>query len=399
MGFYYPIPPPSYDRKPESSSRLLVHPRSPFHDGLVFDWVGGNTELFDNMGRASIRPSASRPARVATREGIVSRFVEDADERLVVNAPPLLDFLGPWTVAFRIWPANAAGTQYVCQIHSTSGDPLQILLSVSSYDVVIGTDIPGLVVSSRSGLNSFPIEQWNNCVIVFNGDDKNSLSDYTYYINGVAYSANTGINIGVADNETWIGRATNTSGRDYGGDMAGIRVWRNRDLSPPLALELSRNWWAPGSRPIEFRADAPLWFFAPEDTGDVTLVADSGSYNYTGYDATLTGPAGSTMVAEAGSYAYTGSDADFLIDRYMTADSGSYGYTGYDANLTITKGLIADSGVYGYTGYDATLIAPKKIIAETGSYGYTGYNVTLSTTAEARWQDLPGDPAGPWMDL
>lgn len=292
MGSYYPILPQGYNRKPESNARLLANQYSPYYAGMVFDWVAGNTELFDSLGRASIRPSASRPARVATREGMVSRFVEDADERLVVNSPPLLDFLSPWTVAFRIWPADATATQYVCQIASTSGDPLQILLSVSSYDVVIGTDIPGLVVSSRSGLNSFPIEQWNNCVIVFNGDDKNSLSDYTYYINGVAYSANTGINIGVADNETWIGRATNTSGRDYGGDMAGIRVWRNRDLSPPLALELSRNWWAPRNHPMEYRADSLTWFFVPDGTGGEVI-------NVSGVASIIAGASGDPEVARA----------------------------------------------------------------------------------------------------
>lgn len=66
-----------------------------------------------------------------------------------------------------------------------------------------------------------------------------------------------------------------------------------------------------------------------------------------------------TLVAQAGSYSFTGTDATLglIIPVLLTAEAGSYSFTGTDATLDV-NGVItmpADGGSYTFTGTDATL--------------------------------------------
>jgi len=96
--------------------------------------------------------------------------------------------------------------------------------------------------------------------------------------------------------------------------------------------------------------------------GAFTLVADGGTYTYTGNNATLTyTTAGAfNLPADGGTYSYTGNNANLLFNRRLAADGGVYSYTGNNANLTYTTAgafvLQADGGVYTYSGNNANLL-------------------------------------------
>jgi hypothetical protein len=95
--------------------------------------------------------------------------------------------------------------------------------------------------------------------------------------------------------------------------------------------------------------------------GAFTLVADGGTYTYSGNNATLTyTTAGAfTLVADGGTYSYSGDNANLLFKRALAADGGTYSYSGNNANLTYTTAgafvLTAEGGVYSYAGNNANL--------------------------------------------
>ena len=125
--------------------------------------------------------------------------------------------------------------------------------------------------------------------------------------------------------------------------------------------------------------------------GDVTMVADAGSYTWTGssVDLDLTMPAGSgsyawtgsavdldlTMPADSGSYLWSGQSVD--LDLTMPAGPGSYSWTGQDANLIKSITMSAEAGSYSWTGQDATFLLDQVLEAETASYTWTGQTAEL----------------------
>ena len=80
---------------------------------------------------------------------------------------------------------------------------------------------------------------------------------------------------------------------------------------------------------------------------------------------------GSTLAADSGTYLYTGTDASLLVSRIMQASSGSYTYIGASINLLKGFVLTAQSGSYSYLGQDATLtytpVGANILIADSGS--------------------------------
>ena len=264
MGFY-PLPLPGYDRKPESRGRLLLNENSSYRRGLVFDWVGGDTQCFDNAGSAVIRPDAVKPTKSATREGLVSSFADGDLAALLVSGPTMIDLSKPWSIACRL-SYEPGIFSYCGQLSTTGNSALQITasdtssvsggLAVTSNDT---SDLPRM----RSGLGTLPAGEQTVAVVTFNGANKSVLANYDFYIGGTHHPAIASGARGATPNETRIGR-TDAAGRDFIGDWAGLRVWRNRRLEPALAVELSRRYWAPGGQPISYRADCPRYFFVPE---------------------------------------------------------------------------------------------------------------------------------------
>lgn len=67
-----------------------------------------------------------------------------------------------------------------------------------------------------------------------------------------------------------------------------------------------------------------------------------------------------TLVADGGTYSYSGNDATLRVNRVLAADGGVYSYTGNNATLTYTTAgaytLVADGGVYSYSGNNANLL-------------------------------------------
>jgi len=71
-----------------------------------------------------------------------------------------------------------------------------------------------------------------------------------------------------------------------------------------------------------------------------------------------------TLVADGGTYTYTGNNANLVYTPagafVLSADGGTYSYSGNNANLTYTTAgafvLQADGGVYTYSGNNANLL-------------------------------------------
>ena len=74
--------------------------------------------------------------------------------------------------------------------------------------------------------------------------------------------------------------------------------------------------------------------------GSYTLVADGGTYSYSGNDANLIyTPAGAFVLsADGGVYSYTGNNANLRVNRSLAAEGGSYTYSGNNADLLYSGG-------------------------------------------------------------
>lgn len=74
------------------------------------------------------------------------------------------------------------------------------------------------------------------------------------------------------------------------------------------------------------------------------------------------GDFGALLDAQTGSYTYTGQDATIglVVPETLNAETGSYVYTGFEADLTVGGGnvLTAETGIYTYTGFDANIGIP-----------------------------------------
>jgi hypothetical protein len=122
-----------------------------------------------------------------------------------------------------------------------------------------------------------------------------------------------------------------------------------------------------------------------------TLTAESGSYLFTGTDATLA--ADRSIDASAGSYTTTGQDATLNRTYVVSAEAGSYTTTGQDVTLKADYKVSAGSGVYTITGTTATLGRDFTLIADSGSYALTGQDVTLTYGGDKSIVAEPGSYA------
>lgn len=63
-----------------------------------------------------------------------------------------------------------------------------------------------------------------------------------------------------------------------------------------------------------------------------------------------------TLVADGGTYSYSGNNANTLFNRRLVADGGVYSYSGNNANTLFNRRLVADGGTYTYFGNAADLV-------------------------------------------
>ncbi|MGI9489098.1 MAG: hypothetical protein ACR2RF_25075 [Geminicoccaceae bacterium] len=187
-----------------------------------------------------------------------------------------------------------------------------------------------------------------------------------------------------------LGAATEPdySGNGRNGTVTGTSVSDN----PPVA-------------PL-FGFDEPYGAFVAAGGGG-TLIADSGSYAWTGqtanllYNSLLSAESGSyawtgqvanleyhpVLSAEAASYAWSGQTANLLYNALISAESGSYAWAGQDATLTHVTGsvLTAESGAYVWSGMDVGLLLDSVLSAEAGSYVWAGQDASLEYSASSIW--------------
>jgi hypothetical protein len=145
-------------------------------------------------------------------------------------------------------------------------------------------------------------------------------------------------------------------------------------LLEPLA------WFDENARPEGWFSDELLTEAAG---GSYTLVADGGTYSYSGNNANLL--FNRLLSADGATYSYAGNNANLTytpVGSYtLAADGGTYTYSGNNANLRYNRILVADGGTYSYSGNNANLTyapaAPKVLVAEGGVYSYGGNNANL----------------------
>jgi hypothetical protein len=113
------------------------------------------------------------------------------------------------------------------------------------------------------------------------------------------------------------------------------------------------------------------------------LVASGGSYSFVGASVNITyTPAAVvyTLTALGGSYSLTGQSATLRRNRNLTASGGSYSLVGANATLLRSKRIVASGGAYSLVGANATLLKSKRIVAQGGSYSFVGSSVTITYT-------------------
>lgn len=112
----------------------------------------------------------------------------------------------------------------------------------------------------------------------------------------------------------------------------------------------------------------------------VILLAEAGSYTYSGINAEFT--ASGAVPVEAGSYVYTGTDADLQLSLVLEAEEGSYAVAGQNAALNSGGAVQLEAGTYSITGSAAGITVQRSLQATSGSYTYTGESTGLLTTDE-----------------
>ena len=88
-----------------------------------------------------------------------------------------------------------------------------------------------------------------------------------------------------------------------------------------------------------------------------------------------------TLIADGGTYSYSGNNANTLFGRRVAADGGTYSYTGNNANTLFGRRVAADGGTYSYSGNNSDLIfvegSTYTLDADGGTYSYAGNSVNI----------------------
>ena len=90
-----------------------------------------------------------------------------------------------------------------------------------------------------------------------------------------------------------------------------------------------------------------------------------------------------TLIADGGTYSYSGNNANTLFNRRLVADGGVYSYSGNNANTLFGRRVAADGGTYSYTGNNANTLFGRRVAADGGVYSYAGNNADLVYTPTA----------------
>ena len=152
--------------------------------------------------------------------------------------------------------------------------------------------------------------------------------------------------------------------------------------------------------------NASITFSLQAAPNSFNLIADKGTYNFTGNAATLkravvlvsdsgnfieTGNAASLsrglkLASLPGSFNEDGNNAALAVGRIVTGSTGVFSFTGNAATFTKTtasKTLLADAGAFTSTGNDVGFNLSRKLTSSTGTYSETGNAAGLQATRKA----------------
>lgn len=133
-----------------------------------------------------------------------------------------------------------------------------------------------------------------------------------------------------------------------------------------------------------------------------TLVADGGTFSYSGNNANLVyTPFGAfTLTADGEIYNYSGNNANLLYNRTIVAETGTFSYSGNNSDLIYTPigafTLTADGEVYNYSGNNVNLLYNRKIIADNGTFAYSANNASLLYTVPGQCPTAQEIAAAVW---
>jgi hypothetical protein len=248
----------------------------------------------------------------------------------------------------------------------------------------------GLSASQNSATSNavYTIGKWHHYVVT------RDVTTVRSYLDGVLVDTDTGITGTYTTNPISIGYYdTGTLGFD--GDIGLVQIY-NRPLRGDEVAELAAD-------PMGmFRQRRSIPFGVTISGAQAyTLTADTGAFNLTGNDATLTGPAAAyTLTADTGSFTLTGNDADPDADRQLVAATGAYTLSGTATDLDADRQLTASTGAYTLTGNDAILTKSSfaKFVVDTGTFTLTGNDTGLKAdhdvAASTGSYTLTGSAAG-----
>jgi hypothetical protein len=264
---------------------------------------------------------------------------------------------------------GGAGTTLHRLVGGSTSDQIQLQLQTSGGNLLYNT------ASSSANIND---QGWHCAVVPYQCTSTIADDAAVYWIDGVKQG--TVARSSVAQNTTFNRASVGATLRT---GTIGPGNW-DVALYVHLLTRMPDDWCARASQigSVWDAVFAPriqrIW--ASVSSGAYSLIANNGTYSYTGQTATLL--RNKVIEAAQGSYAITGQTAGVYRNRTLTANNGSYTVTGQDASIFKTKLITASAGSYSLSGQDATITyvgsgTNYSLVAAKGDYTYTGQTATL----------------------
>ena len=277
---FYPLPLPGYDRKPESRARLRLNKQHPLSEGLVCDWVGGDTQFFNTVDRNHrITLTGARLSKAPTRGGLGTQFVDGTANGLDLGDAVWIDPAKPFSIAMQFvhtgYGAQPLPLPRLFCLRSASGQSFVGMMSNDTRydDITFGGTAFGVPspdwLRMTTGPGTVLPNRLNTVVVTYNGGGGTGFGNFHICLNGDDIFIQGASNLLDQPDENTLGVIGGAN--SFGGMITGFRVWKNRELELRSAQDLSLRYWAPGGQPIAYRADHPRFYFVPA-AGEGSLV-------------------------------------------------------------------------------------------------------------------------------
>lgn len=300
-------------------------------------------------------------------------LANSGSEQINYDTNELIDVNKPFSIIWKGELDAAGNNQAVASIKASSvGGMLIFHFNDGSYrDVHWG--------GSNSPFSSYKVDftelvtDLHTYEIHYNGQG-DSISNFTFKLNGVEKTISTGATVSGSDNLTVIANRNNGN-LPYNGWMEYLFVF-NKDLSDVKNLhnEIYQRTLKP-SQPSVFSWEG-------QATG-ITVAGATASYGYNGVSGTVELTGEIVVTGSTASYGYNGvnGDIDLTSEILITGQTASYSYDGVSGSVDLS-GLISVTGQtasYDYDGVLGEVILQGTIVVtgDTANYAYNALNGTI----------------------